>query len=624
MSYSSDTKTSHSLPPLLYDTEHRIPLYVCCVRNTARKQRTVYLWTTERPNGRSPAPIKLKDYKSLQVYLEKRNMWPQNTSTETLHSSYSSSISSSSQVSVYRQDAYVMGAELTIKAAKELEQYNQEANKLNESCVYMIVYETILRMNSVRIFMNQVMEKTHCQLQNIHTFSVIETKVDKITYIHELLDVLFSVKGSDHTQVKNLREQTLRMNLKNCSAEIDENALQHLISLMTQCTINHDDEFHQQELYLALYQALQIQRFVQKVDLEESKQWFVPLVHNRCMRRSSCYGFRVPIPTGVSYTDRLLVDIPSTVYYVEATNIQPVHNNAINTYYKSKIPTILNDCVKPQSSTRDYFCQFKNGSLRSYLNQSRLPIQLYQIYNQIETSKSAPLFAIWHRQPGLDRRILRVKYLEKYFDPRSPSSTTVSEQSSILANYLKYVESKQSKVWLEIHNPDLVHFMDIVIYTKSSFYLCTLDRLGVIDIQLIPWHIAKQKSNAFEFKAPGASLTVSMERVVHFVIPIINKQIQAINKLRYKVALPHSPQPKLSILDIKYLQGCVYASSNINMKTYTATCRIPVIKGIAIRTLLELSYAFLPCKLSVDENKVNAKLTDSNLYNYLQHLKITK
>ena len=154
-------------PPLLLDLQHRQPLYVCCVRDPVRRTRRVFLWSCARPRGRAhTAPQTFATFGDLRKALIRASVWPSDadpashtsashTSEEkkngTLGSSSTDS-TTSSHASLYIRAATLVGAPLTLEAIDALRAWSQSA----ESCTFTIVYEPVLRMATVRVWLHRL------------------------------------------------------------------------------------------------------------------------------------------------------------------------------------------------------------------------------------------------------------------------------------------------------------------------------------------------------------------------------------------------------------------------------------------------------------------------------------
>lgn len=633
-------------------------MYVCCVHDPTRRARNVYLWTCLRPRGRAAtAPHTVTTLGALRKALREAELWPVaandvgrtdaqtsaktgasnivvDNDTEATGASASSPVSntsSSSHASRYVRTSSLKGAPLMLSAWVAIEAYARDARAAKEACAFTLVYEPLLRMATVRVLLNRLSAAhTKTTVEDVHTFADLVTDADAVSYAHDLVDVVLDVQGASTTRTFR-RRRTLRTNLARCSVDWDDETLMDLDRYVARCT-QHDDHTTDQEpwfqrLVRYLSTALKHAPLRQRIDFDDDPHLVAPFEVART--RSNRYGFvqhgdiRAEMQGTGRAADRLLVDLPSSVLYATQTALAVPPHSVVDTLYTQALLKPAIDALMTTPKHDDFLFQVTRGKVRAHLNRSRMPVQLYQLYNQLRTSKTFPLFALYHQTPGLKRRILRAQYHESSWDPRRAHNGHVAASAipgaTLLDAYLQYVDTQDSTIWLEHGNPDVAQFLDLVVYVKPHYYLCVLDREGTMDAHLVPWHTTPTTHTRAR-SHPSISLALSLRRAVHKVLPAVNHWIRAVNAVRYPVATAaHSTSPHLLEWTMESDEDRVYAAPHVHLQQYTAQSSFRAPRACVVEAFRTLSYVVLPTATTSTALASNPPATLRQLWARLGH-----
>lgn len=594
IAYSEPSHGRHSLPCLL-DSQHRLSTYVCCVYIPTRNLHRVFVWTSQRPRGRMHTASKtFKDIKSLRKMLDDTDI---DTSSAFTSTSFSNNISS------FVTTSTLSGRPISDDSWHEIEQYTKTVMADGQSCTFTIVYEPVLQMATLRIFLTRLaIRETHAHVNNVYTYVYIETEQDVVTYVHDLINVVLAIQGTLTSRVYR-RQQTLRLNLLKCSIPWTSKMWDKLNQYVEQCTLHKDHPIEQEKWfkYLERLFLIHIQQkekpIRHRIDFTEDRL-VVPFHVQHA--RSSRYGFfqqgTNDLHTRNKAIDWLMGELPSCILYATQTATAAPSESQIDTLYtQTLLPATLNALSNKSHDINNFLFQTRNGTLRAYLNRSRIELQLYQVYNQIQTSKKFPIFALYNQTPGLKRRILRTKYYEHTLNDNSTTNLKLTPGDTVFDAYLRHVDSHDSSIWLEHYSQDVAHYLDVVVYVNHHYYLCILDRRGVINVQLVPWLTKKSNNN---YKSTS-SLSYSLQKVVETLVPVLNKWIDIVNQCSYSVvASPYNSGPFLMHLDMWKLNDLTYASPNIHIHKYDVQSQFSAPRACVIEGLRTLAYSFIPSSVN--------------------------
>ena len=613
---SSRRSTGSGLPelPLLMDLRHRAPIYICCVRDPMRHVRRVFLWMYERPRGRgAAAPKTFTTLHQLRKALQDMGAWP-DVSADVEHVSTSTSFtspdntksattqasSSSSHASLYVRMSTLSGMPLTTEAVSAITAWATA----DEPCTFTVVYEPVLRMATMRVWMHRLASThTHTTLSDVHTWVPIAREADAMVFVHDLVDTVLAVKGPISTRSYR-RQHVLRTNLEHSTLDWPSDTLQRANECIRICTHNEDHPTDQQALYDALWRPLASAIKNKRGDIrhrltfdDASNHWY-PFDVARA--RSNMYGFFHVRDDGdhTRTMDRIIADLPSTVVYATQTHLAYPQYTLIDSMYTQEIQTPLVPALRGEAKQDEFMFQMTRGYLRAHLNRTRMPVLLYQLYNQLRTSSVYPILALYHQTPGLARRILRIKYREREWDPRKIGRRTdtdwgkvPSPTHTLLDVYVRYIETQNSRVWMEADVPDVAHFLDVVLFVKPYFYLCVLDSRGTMDIHMIPWH------KTHKLQGSSLSLSTSVIRFVQHALPRVNRWIHVVNQVRYPVAIaglqPGGPDLAKWTLSVDE-QGQWRAGPHVHLQRCTLQSRFLSERPCVLEALQRLRYAFFP------------------------------
>ena len=653
-----------STPPLLLDQRHRMPVYVCCVHDPHRRSHRVFVYTCSRPRGRAAsAPQTYATLRELQKAMRSFDLWPAaesgassddvvtaDTATSSddvvtadaeSGSSRSNSTSSSSHTSQYLRASTLASAGLTHAARDAIAAYAKAARVTKAPCTFTLVFEPVLRMATVRVWLHRVATAhVRTTLEDAHTFVDLTNDADLALYAHDLLNVVLATQGSPSTRVYT-RQQTLRTNVGRCSGDFDDATLADLDRFVARCTRTDDHPVEQELLYqrlvrvlgLALKQAASDDTvggggtgtcpgpcLRQRIELDDRPGETVPF--DLCRARGHRYGFvhrdaggGAARATGGA-SDRLMADMPSTVVYATQTSLACPGHSLIDTLMQSVATAAVDAVVGTTGATPkhdDFLLQTAQGKLRAHLNRSRLPVQLYQLYNQLQATPTFPVLALYHQTPGLARRVLRTQYHETGWT----KGASLAPNQTVLDAYLHYIDTQNSTLWLEQGNPDVAHFLDVVVYVKPYYYLCVLDRTGAIDLHLTPWHTSRRSKHV----RPTASLGPALQRAVRHVLPIVNRWIRAVNRIHYPTtASPLADGVRLSEWAMRVDdEDRVYAAPHVHLQAYTGLSRFGAPRACVVEALRALGYAFLPSMVTTPALQQNPPSTLRQLWTRLGH-----
>jgi hypothetical protein len=578
---------------------------------------------------------------ALRKALTKAGMWPPDaegddhtasvgddgakTATDDGASSSTDSTTSSSHASLYIRSATLTGAPLTRAAVTALQAWGRSSG---EPCTYTLVFEPVLRMASVRVWLHRLAAAhTKTTLEQVHARVPLVSEADAVMYAHDLVDTVLAVQGPLATRAHR-RQRTQRVNLDRCTWAWSAETLAELDRCVATCTRSEDHPSDQQAWYDVLYRTLATAlkqggpAIHQRLDFDDDRVQWTPLEVQRA--RGERFGF-VHLDDTADHgcarpVDRLLVDVPSTVLYATQTELSFPSHSLVDTVYTQPLQRPLVEALVGAPKADDFLFQLVQGRLRAHLNRTRLPVHLYQLFNQLETSATFPVLALYHQTPGLARRVLRLKYHEAKWDPQTaghhrthaPAPTT-----TLLDAYTHYVETQSTRLWMERHTADVAHFLDVVVHVKPHYYLCVLDRTGTMDAHVVPWHTM----HTTRLRKPTGSLPVSMKRFVDRALPRVNRWLRGVNRVRYPVVLhARSPSgPDLMQWSLTASDDRLRAGAHVHLQQYTSRARFRCPRPCAVEALRASGYAFLPTPTTTPALATNPPVSLRQLWARLGH-----